>query len=413
MRRKLKLLDLTLIGIGLIIGAGVYALIGESALLAGKGLPWSLVVAGLAAACSALSLAELASIYPLDASVYEYCKRAFGSEMIGFLCAWALIFSAITLASTVSIGFGQYLNRVTQLPAVSGAIAVLLLVVVINGFGVELTSFTNALIVVLETLGLLIIIYIGLTYTGELKGAEMGLSGIMAGAALAFFAYTGFEAIITAAEETENPRSTIPKAIILSLGVCTVLYILVGIAVLKVGTPEQLRSAPLAVVAEIVSGPVVASIISLIAFLSLSNTVLLSIYEGSRLIYGMAEEKVLPRLFKNMNKYEVPQNAILVVGLFSIILSFTGIVFAAEVTNFLLLFVLLLCNIAVISLRQKSPHLGKGFKVPTWKGFPITAPLGIISCIALIIFIKPWEIAISLAIIAFGALVYYIRKLLK
>jgi APA family basic amino acid/polyamine antiporter len=413
MKRRLKLLDLTLIGIGLIIGAGVYALIGESALLAGRGLPISLVVAGIAAVFSALSLAELASAYPLDSSVYEYCKRAFNSDLVGFLCAWALVFSAVVLASTVALGFGDYLSRLIQVPQLAGALAIIIVLAVINILGVEVTAWTNALIAFLEVGGLILIIILGFMFGGELFGEPFEFTGMMQGAALAFFAFTGFEAIVLASEEVENPRRNVPLALLISVGVTTILYVLVGISILKLGTPEQIQIAPLAVVAEIAIGPIGAVIISLIAFLSLGNTILLSIFETSRMLYGMAEEKSLPRFVLDLNKFDVPQNAIMLAMGMAAIFTLGGIIFTAEMANFLLLLVLSACNLAVIVLRYKEESKKGVFKIPGIFGFPITSLLGLLSCMALIVFIGQWQIITGVIILVVGFIIYYFKDRLK
>ncbi len=413
MKRRLKLLDITLIGIGLIIGAGIYALLGESALLAGTGLPISLILAGITAAFSALSLAELASRYPLNSSVYEYCKRAFNSDIIGFICAWSLAFSAVVLASTVALGFGDYMARMIQVPSLGVAISILVILTIINVLGIEVTAWTNALISILEMAGLVIIIALGFFFGGNLKGNPGDFSGIMQGAALAFFAFTGFEAIVLASEEVENPRKNIPRALLISLGVCTLLYVLVGWSVLRIATPEQIKTAPLAVVAEKVTGPLGGIIISIIAFLALGNTILLSIFEISRMLYGMAEEKALPRFVLLLNRFDVPQNAIIIAMALSVIFTLGGIIFTAEMANFLLLVVLALCNLSLIILRYKEPERKGEFITPGIFGFPVTSLLGFFFCLALISFIGQFQIIIGILVLGAGFITYLLKGLLK
>ena len=230
-------------------------------------------------------------MFPSSAAEYEYVKNAMG-ERIGFVIGWIIIFSAIISASTVAVGFGNYLGVIFNIPSIYSAIVLITLLSVILFIGIKQSAWVAILFTSIEALGLLIIFFIGTPYYGTVNYFEMplGLNGVFASAALIFFAYLGFEEIVKLSDETNEPNKKIPQAIILAMVISTLLYILVAFSSVSILGWEALAdsTAPFSQIAFTVLGPNGSFLLSVIALFATSNTVLLLLLAGSRIIYGMA-----------------------------------------------------------------------------------------------------------------------------
>ncbi|MFQ6056002.1 MAG: APC family permease, partial [Methanosarcinales archaeon] len=298
LKKALGLFEVTIYGVGIILGAGIYALIGEAAAVAGNALWIAFFVGAVIAAFTGLSYAELGTMYPKEAAEYVYSKKAFNSNLLSFLVGWLIIFVEIVAAATVALGFGGYFYSLTGFSPILSAIILIGILSFLNFWGIKESARFNVIFTLIEAAGLILIIVLGLNYFGSVNyfEAPQGFSGILMAAILVFFAYIGFEDMVNVAEETRKPRKVIPKALIISLIITTLVYMLVSIASVSVIPWNELgaSSAPLAAVSEKAwTGS--SSLLSIIALFATGNTVLILLIVTSRMIYGMADKKSLPK----------------------------------------------------------------------------------------------------------------------
>jgi len=427
LKKELGLIETILCGIGIILGAGIYVIIGPAAGLAGNALWMSFAVATLVAAFTGLSYAELSSMYPKAGAEFEYSKNAFGKR-IGFIVGWMTIIAAVVSAAAVALGFGGYLLGLTtvfglpEIPVIVSAGILIMLSSFIVFTGIKQSAWIAIIFTLIEAFGLVVIIFIGLPLIGNVDLLEMpstGYAGILSGAALIFFAFLGFEEMVRMSEETKNASKTIPKALIAAIIITSIIYILVGISVVNVVPWQELAasSAPLALVAETELGSNGGLMLLIIALFSTSNTVLLILLAASRVVFGIGEDKEIPHIIAKIHpKTRTPYIAIILVMLMTMAFCLIeDISFVANATDFVLFVIFILINTAVIVLRIKQPKTTRGFKIPlNYKNIPLIPFLGIISCIALITHIELKIIITATAIIILGAVFFEItRKLHK
>jgi len=392
LKRYLGLFSVTLAGTGIILGAGIYALIGIGANLAGNAVWLSFVIASLVAVFTGLSYAELSSMFRVDAGEYDYVQKVF-NKRLAFFIGLMIIFTGIVSAATVALGFGGYIDSLISLSVVKWAIILTILMLVINYIGIRETAFFNNFSGIIELIGLILIIALGVKYFGRVDYFEMpnGFTGVLRASALVFFAYMGFETIVKLSEETKKPEKTIPKAIILSVVIATILYILTSLSAISILGWRELgsTSSPLAKVAEVSFGRIAFFVLTVIALFSTSNTVLMTNVTTSRLVYGMAEEKSLPRFLSKVHeKHRTPYVAAFVLAFFSIIFIFIGdIEFVANLNNIFLFLTFTFINLSVIVLRYKYTDIKRPFRVPFSIGrFPVLALFGMLTSIFLLTF---------------------------
>ena len=387
LKRELGLFQTTVCGVGIIVGAGIYVLIGIAAGYAGNAIWLSFLIAAMLAALTGLGYAELSSFFKGDAGEYDYTKEAF-NERFAKLIGYLVLFTGVTTAATVALGFAGYLNSLTDIPIIVGAILLLCLMSYVNFKGIKESSWLNVIFTFLEIIGLLIVMVIGLKFIGKIDYMEMnnGFTGVFKAAALAFFAYTGYETIIKLTEETKNPTKTIPRAIILSIIITSILYVLVALAAVSIVGWEELSisKAPLATVVGAAFGamPALVLVISLIALFSTSNTVLMALLTTSRTIYGMAKEKSLPdKLSIVAKKNRTPWVAIVItLGASSVLALLKNIEFIANLSNIFIFLTFAIINVSLIVLRYKKPNAKRKFMVPGNIGkFPVLIFLGVIA----------------------------------
>ncbi|HEX2065632.1 MAG TPA: APC family permease, partial [Candidatus Thermoplasmatota archaeon] len=277
LRRVLGVPTLTLYGTGLILGAGIYSVVGAAAGAAGNGLWLAFLVAAAIALLTGLSYAELSTLHPRAAAEYEFARHAFPrSGPLPAATGTLLALSATATAATVATAFGGYLDHLAGLPAAGGAIGLLLLAAGVNLAGIRQAAWATAAMTVVEAAGLLLVIAVGLRSPG--LGGSIGLApppALLAAAGLVFFAFLGFEDIANLAEEAREPRRMVPRAILLSVAVATVLYVLVAVAAVALAPPDELAdsTAPLAdAVAK--ADPRLGSVLAGVALFATANTCL-------------------------------------------------------------------------------------------------------------------------------------------
>jgi len=423
LKRRVSLFALTAYGVGNVLGAGIYALIGEVVGITGN-LSWlSFILASVTGALTGLSYAELSAMYPKSAAEFVYTEEAFKKRILSFILGWIIIFSGILSAATVALGFANYLSNLIGISSIFLVIifAVLLVIVlsIINFVGIKTSTRTNIIFTLIEASGLIIIIIIGIPYFGSINYLTLPPGSpsfvIFSSVALIFFAYIGFEDIANIAEEVKEPHKNLPKAIVYSIIITTILYCLTAISVVSI-LPYNIiatSEAPLNIVAIEVLGPAGGIIMSLIALFATANTVLIMLIVTSRMMYGMARDKALPEgLSKISPKFRTPMISILITMLFTIIpIFFVDISIIAQATVFGVLINFILVNVSLIALRKNKPDAERPFKLkPTIKWVPVIALLGAIVCIALL-FTFDWLIIIIQSIIALcGIAVFYGMK---
>ncbi len=374
------------------------------------------MIASTVAAFTALSYAELSSMFPISAAEYEYVKNAMG-EKIGFVIGWIIIFSAIISSSTVALGFGNYLGTIFSVPAIYSAVGLIILLSSIIFIGIKQSAWVAIIFTSIEALGLLIIFFIGIPYYGSVNYFEMplGLNGIFASAALIFFAYLGFEEIVKLSDETIEPNKNIPRAIILAMVISTVLYILVAFSSVSILGWEALASssAPFSKIAFTALGPNGALLLSIIALFATSNTVLLLLLAGSRIVYGMAASNSLPIILRKVHpRTRTPWISIIIVGIVEIAFLFLGnLEFLASATNYTLFLSFIFINASVVILRYTSPQLDRPFKIPlNVKNLPLLPIFGVITCIMLLLQLSFNAIGLGIVITIIGIILAFLNR---
>jgi len=423
LKRELGLWQTTLCGIGIILGAGIYALIGEAAGIAGNAVWISFIVAAIISAFTGLSYAELSSMFPKASAEYEYTRKSAG-KTIGFLAGWMIIFAGIVGAATVSIGFGSYFNALFGTSGLIISIAAVLVMAVINFYGIKQSANVAIILTLIEAGGLIFIIFLGLPYIGSVDYFAMPafhsmfdgmFSGVLAAAALIFFAYIGFEDMVRLSEETKKPTKNIPKALIIAIAITTIIYILVALSAVSVLGWERLSTsqAPLADVASLALGSNAFLALAIAALFSTFNTALLMLIATSRIMYGMANDRALPSVMGFVHrKRRTPWTAILVTTILCVMfLFFENIKMAASITNFFVFLLFAVINFSVIRLRYKYPKAKRGFRVPLNIGkLPILPILGIIFSLLLMVSLSMTSILYGIAIIILGLVIYEFYK---
>lgn len=425
LKRRVSLFALTIYGIGNILGAGIYALIGDVVGITGN-LSWlAFVLASITGVLTGLSYAELSAMYPKSAAEFVYTEEAFKKRILSFILGWIIIFSGVLSAATVALAFGGYLSDLLGIEFIVFKIVFAIILVLglsgINFIGIKTSTRTNIIFTMIEALGLIIIIFLG--FFGQQEPNYFSLpSGssflvIFSAVALIFFAYIGFEDIANIAEEVKEPNKNLPKAIIYSIFITTILYCFTAIAVVKILPIDRIADseAPLADVAEEILGPVGVFLMSSIALFATANTVLIMLIVTSRMMYGMARDKALPiGISKISSKHRTPIIAVYLTTGFTLIPIFIGnISLVANATVFGVLITFFLVNISLIALRKTKPDLERPFELkPSFKGVPLIALLGSIVCIALLFTFTDdlLIILIQMIIIIIGIIVFYVMK---
>jgi len=415
--RNIGLFHLTMYGVGLILGAGIYVLIGEAAGFAGNALWISFILGAIVATFAGLSYSELIALFPKAAAEYVFVKEGFRSNFIGFIIGWLTIITSIIVAATVALGFGGYLEELTKIPVLISTLVVLGVLSFVNFIGIKESAWANTIFALVTIGGLGIIIFIGFAFSVESEidyfESPLGINGIVLAFVLVFFAFIGFEDMANVAEEVKRPSKTIPKGIMLSVLITTVIYILVSLASIRAVGWEQLAesSAPLAIVAEQKFGEQGHFILSIIALFATASTILITLVAGARIIYGMARDGTLPKKLGLIHqKSKTPWIAVILIFVAAVGFSFIGdIVIVANIVVFAVVVTFAMINLAIILLRYAKPDIERPYKVPINIGkFPILPLFGLAATIYMGIQFKIEIILSGLGIITSGIIFYVI-----
>ena len=402
-------------GIGCIVGAGVYIIIGEASGLSGNSLWLSFIIAAIASIFTGLSYAEMSFRFPHAGAEYVYVENSFGKTP-AWIVGWLVLSATIISGTTVAIGFSYYFSALFGTPILLTAIFMLFIIGIILIVGVQETAFITILFTLIEVAGLVVIIFIGIPYFGSVNYFEMtkGIGGLIDASVLIFFGYLGFEGISRLAEETEDPKRNIPKAIIYSIIIVTLIYVLVGIAAVSVVGWEDLSTAkaPLALIAERVLGENSFVILSAIALFATFNTALFLLLGGSRLVYGMAEKQALPGVFLSvLKKSRTPWVAIIGIVVASMIFLYVeDLATVANLASITTLVVFIVVNASVIYYRYKKP-IKEGFRVPISIGrFPVIPFMGIVISLFMITRVSTIVLLLCMFLIGLGIVINFVWK---
>lgn len=400
LKKELGAFDLTMLGIGAIIGTGIFVLTGVAAAEhAGPALVLSFILSGLACVFAALCYAEFASSVPVSGSAYTYSYATFG-ELIAWILGWDLILEYGVAASAVAAGWSGYFQGLlagfgihfptaltSAYDAEKGTIIDLpaILIVLVMTFlltqGAKKSARFNTIMVFIKVAVVLLFIGVGVWYVKPENWTPFmpfGFSGVATGAATVFFAYIGFDAVSTAAEEVKNPKRNMPIGIIASLAVCTVLYIIVSAILTGIVPYTDLGvKNPVAFALNYIGQDWIAGFISLGAITGITTVLLVMLYGQTRLFYAISRDGLLPKVFSKVNpKTQTPLVNSWLIGI--VVSFFAGVLplsKLAELTNIGTLFAFIMVSIGILVLRKTQPNLKRSFMVPLVPLVPILAVL--------------------------------------
>lgn len=439
--RTLGAVQLTLLGVGAIIGTGIFVLTSEAAQKAGPGMMWAFVIAAVVCGVAALCYSEIASMVPVSGSAYTYTYAVMG-ELLAWMVGWALILEYAVAASAVSVGWsgyfvgllnswgitlpptlvvGPYAGGIVNLPALVIALLVTLLLMI----GTSESARVNAVLVTIKVAALTVFIVLTLPvirganfepfmpngWFGNGHGAGLGAVGA---AASIFFAYVGFDAVSTAAEETKNPQRNVPIGLVGSLAICTIFYLLVAAGaigalgaqpvygpngeILAPGTPELAQQCQsliaagteplvcsreaLAHVLREIGWERIGDLIGVAAFLALPSVILIMLFGQTRIFFVMARDGLLPEKLASIHpKWKTPHIVTMITGVaVAFFAAFLPVGQLADISNSGTLFAFFMVAIAVLILRRTQPNRHRPFRTPlVW----VVAPLAILGTLGL------------------------------
>src|SRR5436190_7470853 len=434
LKRTLTAMDLTLLGIGAIIGTGIFVLTGTAAAnQAGPAIVLSYVIAGLACGFAALCYAEFAAMIPISGSAYTYAYPTLG-EIFAWMIGWDLILEYAVGSMTVAVGWSGYFQRMLagfgialpawmaaapgvapgaliNLPAVLITLAIMVLLVV----GVRESARFNAAMVAVKLAAVLFFIAVGATYVKPANWSPFmpyGFPGVMTGAAVAFFAYIGFDAVSTTAEEAKNPKRDLPIGIIASLVICTLLYLIVAailsgiVPVVQFKNDAQFLNAPVGYALSVINKDWAAGLVSAGAVAGITSVLLVMLMSQPRIFFAMSRDHLLPAGVSKVHpKFRTPYiTTIITCVIVSIVAAFVPIQILGEMTSIGTLFAFVVVSLAVIILRIKRPDAVRPFRVPL--GFVIPV-LGVVSCLYLMVSLSVMTWVRFLGWLDIGLVIYW------
>lgn len=382
LKRSLSLPLITLYGLGTILGAGIYVLIGEVAAVAGMHMPLSFLLASLLAIFTAFAYAELSARYPFSAGEAVYVQQGFGLPLLSRIVGLSIVLVGVVSSAAISRGFVGYLGVFVQ---VSDIWVITMLVVsmgLIAIWGISESVMVAALLTLLEVVGLLLVLFVATPDVSTLaeyiprilpSGDELMRGtfwfGILSGTFLAFYAYIGFEDMVNVAEEVQLPHRNLPLAILLAMVITTLFYVSIALVAITAVPLEELsgHKAPLAFIYEFKTGssPIVISLISMFAVV---NGALIQIIMASRILYGMGRQGWLPAILATVNqRTRTPLIATVLVTMTVLLLAlWLPLVTLAKVTSFITLMVFALINLALLRIKKQQPKPANVRVYPVW-----------------------------------------------
>ena len=434
LKRTLTALDLTLLGIGAIIGTGIFVLTGTAAAnQAGPGIVLSYVIAGLACGFAALCYAEFASMIPISGSAYTYAYATLG-EIFAWMIGWDLILEYAVGSMTVAVGWSGYFQRILagfgiHLPAWMSAspdttagtlvnlpaILIVLFIMVLLVVGVRESARFNAAMVAVKLAAVAFFILVGFSYVEPANWTPFmpyGFSGVMTGAAVVFFAYIGFDAVSTTAEEAKNPSRDLPIGIISSLVICTLLYLIVSgiltgiIPVVQFKSDMQFLNAPVGYALAVIHKDWAAGLVSAGAVAGITSVLLVMLMSQPRIFFAMSRDRLLPPGVSKVHpKFRTPYiTTIITCAIVAAVAGFVPINILGEMTSIGTLFAFVVVSLAVIVLRIKRPEARRPFRVAGGHIIPV---LGVLSCLYLMVSLSVMTWVRFLGWLDIGMIIYW------
>ncbi len=434
LKRTLTALDLTLLGIGAIIGTGIFVLTGTAAAnQAGPAIVLSYVIAGLACGFAALCYAEFSAMIPISGSAYTYAYATLG-EIFAWMIGWDLILEYAVGSMTVAVGWSGYFQRIlagfgvhlpawmsaspdptagtlVNLPAIIIVLGIMVLLVV----GVRESARFNAAMVTVKLAAVAFFIVIGFSYVKPENWSPFmpyGFSGVMTGAAVVFFAYIGFDAVSTTAEEAKNPSRDLPIGIIASLVICTLLYLIVAgiltgiVPVVQYKTDMQFLNAPVGYALAVINKDWAAGLVSAGAVAGITSVLLVMLMSQPRIFFAMSRDRLLPAGVSRVHpRFRTPYiTTIITCVIVAGVAGFVPINVLGEMTSIGTLFAFVVVSLAVIVLRIRRPEARRPFRVPG--GFVIPT-LGVLACIYLMVSLSVMTWVRFLGWLDIGMIIYW------
>ncbi len=434
LKRTLSALDLTLLGIGAIIGTGIFVLTGTAAAnQAGPAIVLSYTIAGLACGFAALCYAEFASMIPISGSAYTYAYATLG-EIFAWMIGWDLILEYAVGSMTVAVGWSGYFQRIlagfgahlpawmsaspdpaagtlVNLPAVLIVLGIMVLLVI----GVRESARFNAAMVAVKLVAVAFFIVMGFSYVKPENWSPFmpyGFSGVMTGAAVVFFAYIGFDAVSTTAEEAKNPSRDLPIGIIASLVICTLLYLIVAgilsgiVPVVQFKSDQQFLNAPVGYALAVINKDWAAGLVSAGAVAGITSVLLVMLMSQPRIFFAMSRDQLLPAGVSRVHpRFRTPYiTTIITCVIVAVVAGFVPITVLGEMTSIGTLFAFVVVSIAVIVLRNKRPEARRPFRVPGGYVIPV---LGVLACTYLMVSLSVMTWVRFLGWLDIGMVIYW------
>jgi len=447
LRRSLTATNLVALGIGAIVGTGIFVITGQAAAqFAGPALTISFVISALGCIFAGFCYAEFAAMIPVSGSVYSYSYATIG-EFLAWFIGWDLVLEYLFACSTVAVGWSGYMQSLlhgwgidvpyhlahSMLEHINGewlltgsiinfpAVCIVAIITSLLLCGVRQSAWVNSVIVLIKVIVILMFIGFGLSYidtsnwipyipenTGEY--GHFGFSGIMRGAAVVFFAYLGFDALSTAAQEAKNPQRDMPKGILISLAICTLLYVAVTAVLTGIVNYKDLHvDAPIALAIDRAGAGLawMSPFIKLGAIAGISSVILVMMMGQSRIYYAISKDGLIPQIFSKVSKKRgVPQNAIIIAGVATgLIAGIFPLSVLSELVSIGTLMAFTIVCISVMVLRKTHPELKRPFKVPlVW----LIPSLGAFFCIIQMVSL-PWATWMRLILwMLVGIVIYFV-----
>ncbi|MGK5045858.1 amino acid permease [Janthinobacterium sp. GB4P2] len=423
--------DLVLMGIGAIVGTGIFVLTGTGALTAGPALSLSFVVAAVACCFAALCYAEFASTVPVAGSIYTYSYATLG-ELAAWMIGWDLLLEYGLAAAAVSVGWSGYFQSLLSgfgitlpaaltaapgaLPGVTTfinlpALVIMLLLTAMLGWGVRESARLNNIMVAIKVGVVLLFIIFGARHVQPANWQPympFGYHGMLSAAALVFFAFIGFDAVTSAAEEVKKPSRDLPIGIIGSLAVCAVLYVVVSAIMTGIVPYQKFLGVdhPVSLALQYAGENWIAGFVDLGAILGMTTVILVMAFGQTRIIFAMSRDGLLPKRLSTVHpRFHTPFFATWLVGIvFGLIAAVIPLNILAELINIGTLAAFTMVSVAVVVLRKKRPDLPRAFRCP---GVPYVPALAVILCVGLMTFLS-WVTWMAFSIwLAIGLVIYF------
>ncbi len=421
LQRTIGLSALVLFGVGDILGAGIYGLVGKAAGEMGNAIWLAFFASMIAAGLTGLSYASLGSRYPVASGASFITQKAYQRIWLSYGVGLAILASGLTSMATATRVFSGYFQGlfVFEIPLPVVIIGFSLALAFIVFWGIKESMWANAVCTVIELAGLAIIIFVGLKFVGSVDyldaktisnpNGDISFSIILTGAVLTFYSFIGFEDMLNIAEEVKSPKINLPLGLLLSVSIASLIYMLISIIAVSVVPSAELANSkqPLVDVMKVAAPWFPSSAYSVIAMFAVANTALLNFVMGSRLMYGMAKQKLLPmNLAKVHSTRQTPYIATLTILIILLTLALSGnITSLAKSTSLLLLICFFLVNVALIILKTRKNEPKGSFEVPT-----IIPLLGASACAGMLFFVQGPEIKTAAVILSSIAVLYFVLK---